>query len=87
MKYDLDALEPLFELEVGKPGSSFAFEIAGKIGLPNSIIESARSKIGSSHVAYDQLLNQLEKEKDKFEKLSKKLTADQADIFESPQRL
>ncbi|WP_421762861.1 endonuclease MutS2 [Ekhidna sp.] len=80
MKYDLDALEPLFELEVGKPGSSFAFEIAGKIGLPNSIIESARSKIGSSHVAYDQLLNQLEKEKDKFEKLSKKLTADQADI-------
>lgn len=80
MKYDLEALEPLFELEVGKPGSSFAFEIAGKIGLPNSIIESARNKIGSSHVAYDQLLNQLEKEKDKFEKLSKKLVADQADI-------
>ncbi|MEM6737474.1 MAG: endonuclease MutS2, partial [Bacteroidota bacterium] len=33
MKYDHEALEPLFELEVGKPGSSFAFEIAGKIGL------------------------------------------------------
>ncbi|MEQ9467098.1 MAG: endonuclease MutS2 [Ekhidna sp.] len=80
MKYDLDALEPLFELEVGKPGSSFAFEIAGKIGLPNEIIESARKKIGSSHVAYDQLLNQLEKEKAKFEKLSKKLEKDQAGI-------
>lgn len=80
MKYDLDALEPLFELEVGKPGSSFAFEIAGKIGLPDEIIESARKKIGSSHVAYDQLLNQLEKEKAKFEKLSKKLEKDQAGI-------
>ncbi|MEO9481810.1 MAG: endonuclease MutS2 [Ekhidna sp.] len=80
MKYDLDALEPLFELEVGKPGSSFAFEIAGKIGLPADIITSARKKIGSSHVAYDQLLNQLEKEKARFEKLTKKLEKDQSDI-------
>ena len=80
MKYDLDALEPLFELEVGKPGSSFAFEIAGKIGLPKNIIESAKKKIGSSHVAYDQLLNQLEKEKARYEKLTKKLERDQSDI-------
>ncbi len=80
MKYDLDALEPMFELEVGKPGSSFAFEIAGKIGLPKEIIESSRLKIGSSHVAYDQLLNQLEKEKAKYDKLNKKLERDHADI-------
>lgn len=80
MKYDLDALEPLFELEVGKPGSSFAFEIASKIGLPEHIIQSARKKIGSSHVAYDQLLNQLEKEKGRFEKMTKKLEKDQLDL-------
>ena len=80
MKYDLDALEPLFELEVGKPGSSFAFEIAGKIGLPAEIIESARKKIGSSHVAYDQLLNQLEKEKARYERLMGKLEKDQGDL-------
>lgn len=80
MKYDLEALEPLFELEVGKPGSSFAFEIAGKIGLPKEIIESARKKIGSSHVAYDQLLNQLEKEKSKYEKSIKSLEKDQSEL-------
>lgn len=80
MKYDLDALEPLFELEVGKPGSSFAFEIASKIGLPDQIIDSARKKIGSSHVAYDQLLNQLEKEKGRFEKMTKKLEKDQSEL-------
>ena len=80
MKYDLDALEPLFELEVGKPGSSFAFEIAGKIGLPKSIIDASRNKMGSSHVEYDQLLNQLEKEKSRFDKLNKKLEKDQLDI-------
>lgn len=80
MKYDLDALEPLFELEVGKPGSSFAFEIASKIGLPEAIISSARKKIGSSHVAYDQLLNQLEKEKARYDKLTKKLEKDHSEI-------
>ncbi len=80
MKYDLEALEPLFELEVGKPGSSFAFEIARKIGLPEQIIESARGKIGSSHVEYDQLLNQLEREKSRLEKLTGKVEKEQIDI-------
>lgn len=81
MKYNLEALEPLFELEVGKPGSSFAFEIAGKIGLPDSIIEAAKSKIGGSQVDYDGLLNQLEKEKSKFERLTEKLDADKKDLM------
>ena len=81
MKYNLEALEPLFELEVGKPGSSFAFEIAGKIGLPDAIIKSAKSKVGGSQVDYDGLLNQLEKEKSKFEKLSKKLDGEKKDLL------
>lgn len=80
MKYDLDALEPLFELEVGQPGSSFAFEIAGKIGLPSGIIQAARKKIGKSHVDYDQLLNQLEKEKGKYDSLLKKLQKERVEI-------
>lgn len=80
MKYDVDALEPLFELEVGKPGSSFAFEIASKIGLPQDIIDSSRRKIGASHVAYDQLLNQLEKEKARVEKRTKQLEREQNEI-------
>ncbi len=80
MKYNLDKLEPLFQLEVGKPGSSFAFEIAGKIGLPSAIINSSKQKVGSSHVAYDELLNQLEKEKGKYEKLTKKLEADRREL-------
>lgn len=80
MKYDLEALEPLFELEVGKPGSSFAFEIARKIGLSQAIIEQAREKIGSSHVSYDQLLTQLEKEKGALEKRTRQLAKDQESI-------
>ncbi|MEM6816986.1 MAG: endonuclease MutS2, partial [Bacteroidota bacterium] len=81
MKYDHEALEPLFELEVGKPGSSFAFEIAGKIGLPQEILNKAKKQIGKSQVDYDKLLNQLEKEKDKYNTLIKKLEKDQIQLL------
>ena len=80
MKYNLEVLEPLFELEIGIPGSSFAFEIARKIGLPTEIIDSAKKKIGSSQVDYDQLLNDLEKEKGKYDKLLKKLEKEQEEF-------
>lgn len=80
MKYDVAALEPLFELEVGKPGSSFAFEIARKIGLPTKIIEHAKGMVGTSQVDYEHLLNSLEKERGSYEKLSKKLKKEEKEI-------
>ncbi|MFY0690188.1 MAG: endonuclease MutS2 [Cyclobacteriaceae bacterium] len=69
MRYDTTKLEPLFHLEVGKPGSSFAFEIAKKIGLHPSMIKYAEKMIGSSHLDYDRLLTELESDKNKYEKL------------------
>ncbi len=80
MKYDVNILEPLFELEVGKPGSSFAFEIARKIGLPTEIIENAKGMVGTSQVDYEHLLNSLESERNKFQKLTKKLEKEETDI-------
>lgn len=73
MKYDVGKLEPLFLLEVGQPGSSFAFEIAGKIGLPSEILKSAQGKMGRGHVDFDKSLTSLEKEKQKYTKLSTRL--------------
>lgn len=80
MKYDVAALEPLFELEVGKPGSSFAFEIARKIGLPANIIKDAQGMVGTSQVDYEHLLNDLEKERNKYQKLSKKLEKEEKEV-------
>lgn len=80
MKYDVAALEPLFELEVGKPGSSFAFEIARKIGLPANIIKDAQGKVGTSQVDYEHLLNALEKERNSYQKLTKKLEKEEKEI-------
>ncbi|MBI1223256.1 MAG: endonuclease MutS2 [Bacteroidetes bacterium] len=63
MAYDADELQPLYRLEIGKPGSSFAFEVAAKIGLPDSIIQRARKKVGAKQKNVDDLLISLEKEK------------------------
>lgn len=63
MRYDINNLMPLYVLEVGKPGSSFAFEIAHKIGLPQKVIDYAKSKIGQSQVNFDLLIAQVQQEK------------------------
>lgn len=66
MRYDVDKLEPLYQLEIGKPGSSFALEIASKIGLSKEIVAYAKQQIGEERVRYDRLLTQLENEKNQF---------------------
>ncbi|GAA0878330.1 endonuclease MutS2 [Algoriphagus jejuensis] len=66
MRYDVDRLEPLYQLEIGKPGSSFALEIASKIGLSKDILAYAKAQIGEERVRYDRLLTQLENEKNQY---------------------
>jgi len=72
MRFDVKKLEPLYQLEIGKPGSSFALEIAGKIGLTKQIIQSAKEKVGADAVELDRLLSELEDEKKHYEEESKK---------------
>lgn len=69
MRYDLDRLEPLYQLEIGKPGSSFALEIASKIGISKEILDYAKANIGEERVQYDTLLTQLENEKNQYSAL------------------
>ncbi len=63
MLYDTGRMEPLFRLEAGKPGSSFAFEIARKIGLPEDILKSATSRIGEEHIDFDKHLKEILRDK------------------------
>ncbi|EHQ26080.1 endonuclease MutS2 [Mucilaginibacter paludis] len=63
MLFDNVQMKPLYMLEVGKPGSSYAFEIAQKIGLPQNVLNLARNKIGFSQKKVDTLLVDLEREK------------------------
>ncbi len=56
-------MQPLYILEVGKPGSSYAFEIAQKIGLPSNVLNLAKNKISAGQKKVDTLLVDLEREK------------------------
>ncbi len=68
MLFDTRYLQPLYMMMIGKPGSSFAFEIAKKIGFPNEILESATEISGREHLDFDQQLQQLEIEKKEVRK-------------------
>ncbi len=73
MLFDMHLLEPQYQLETGKPGSSFAVEIARKTGIPAGVIERAVSKIGDDKVEYDRLIKELEKEKSKVRRRTEEL--------------
>jgi DNA mismatch repair protein MutS2 len=63
MMFDTHAIQPLFKLEMGQPGSSFAFEIARKIGLPESILAESKEKIGQDHIDFDKHLREIVRDK------------------------
>jgi len=63
MLYDRHHMQPLFQLEIGNPGSSFAIEIARKIGLPESVIQAATDKVGTEHIDYDKHLQDIVRDK------------------------
>ncbi len=63
MTFDVQNIRPLFSLEMGKPGSSFAVEIARKIGLPEDIIRSASDKAGNDHVNIEKQLREIARDK------------------------
>lgn len=63
MLFDTKAMQPLYQLSIGKPGSSFAFEIARKIGFPKIILKAAEKKTGIKQLDFDQQLQQLDIEK------------------------
>ena len=73
MLYDLKKLKPLFQLKIGKPGSSFALEIAHEIGFPEDVLQKARLKTGKSQLDFDRELQNLEVEKQEITQKSTEL--------------
>lgn len=68
MLFDNERIEPLFKLEIGKPGSSFAFEIARKIGLPEDVLNEAAKKVGSDYITFEKHLREISRDKRYWEK-------------------
>ncbi len=67
MLFDNQRMQPLYQLQVGKPGSSFAFEIARKIGLPEEVLSQAAEKVGKDHIDFDRHLREILRDKKYWE--------------------
>ncbi len=68
MQFDEKNLLPLYKLQVGKPGSSYTFSIAERIGLDKKLIARARKLVEDDHFRLDKLLNRTEQDLQKIDK-------------------
>ena len=77
MLFDVENIQPLFQLEQGLPGNSFAFELARKIGFPEFIVKNAQEKAGSDFVDMERQLRKIARNRKALdEKLTKVRSAD-----------
>lgn len=73
MLFDSDKMEPLYKLETGHPGSSFAFEIAEKTGISKKILKNAESKLDKTQIDFEKVLKETQSEKRKLKSEKRKL--------------
>ena len=73
MMFDTERMRPLYRLNVGHPGSSFAFEIAESIGFPKDILERAGEMVGREQLNFEHQLQQLELDKKEIERQKEEL--------------
>ncbi|MFM7565685.1 MAG: endonuclease MutS2 [Flavobacteriales bacterium] len=69
MRFDIGTLNPLYELELGLPGSSFTFEVAQKMGIEKDVLLEAKKRLGKETKELNALLSTLQKEKRYLQKM------------------
>src|SRR5205085_9864084 len=73
MGFDEKNLQPMYKLIIGKPGSSYTFSIAERIGLDPKLIERARKLVDEDHFRLDKLLNRAEQDQRQVEQKEREL--------------
>ncbi len=73
MVFNTETLSPTYQMRIGRPGSSYAFEIADKSGLPKKIINYARRKVGDKVHNFDEMLVDLQKERKALDDAKKEI--------------
>jgi DNA mismatch repair protein MutS2 len=83
MRFDDKNLVPLYVLDIGKPGSSFALEIAKKTGLPKQTLEEAEKLVGKDLAGFETLVRSLEKERQELSEKVKRMEKQEVDLKQS----
>lgn len=87
MLYDRHEMRALYQLSIGNPGSSFAIEIARKIGLPERVIDKASQIVGSEHIDYDKNLQDIVRDKRYWESKRQQVKLKEKKINEADKTL
>lgn len=82
MLFDNHRMLPMFKLDIGRPGSSFAFEIARKIGLPEDVLLKARESAGQENIDFDKHLKDVLRDKKYWENKRKQIKATEKQLAE-----
>jgi len=80
MRFDDKNLVPLYMLDIGKPGSSFALEIARKTGLPQQTLMEAEKLVGKDLAGFEKLVRSLERERQELSEKIKRLEKQENDL-------
>lgn len=80
MLFDAARLQPLYVLEVGKPGSSFALEIARKIGFPESLLQRAEAIIGKDVAGLEKLIKQVAEDQQEVQRRGRQLVQQESEL-------
>lgn len=75
MQFDQKGIAPLFNLEIGLPGNSFAFELARKMGLPEQIVHDAEQRAGEEYVGIERNLRKIERNRRALDEKLQKIRA------------
>ncbi len=80
MRFDDQKLEPLYVLDIGKPGSSFALEIARKTGLPQETLLQAEKLVGKDLAGFESLVRSLERERQELSEKVRRMEMRDVDL-------
>ena len=83
MRFDDKNLVPLYVLDIGKPGSSFALEIAKKTGLSKDTLEEAEKLVGKDLAGFETLVRSLEKERQELSEKLRRMERQEVDLKQS----
>ena len=86
MRFDDKNLVPLYMLDIGKPGSSFALEIAKKTGLPKQTLDDAEKLVGKDLAGFETLVRSLEKERQELSEKIKRMERQESELKQSLQK-